>query len=183
MHNNQVRAGSLLGDMFSMSLYKWNQGRLTRQVTFAALAVVMGLGAWRLSQVIAGFAGGDAGGADSGLLRFLLPADAGEKYRFLLWISHPAVLRFLIPAVLLAVAVWLAFRIVNIPRFAEFLIAVEAEMAKVSWPTNHEVFRSSAVVIFLIFALAFLLAAFDLFWGFLLHPAELWALVRSGWQS
>jgi preprotein translocase SecE subunit len=53
-------------------------------------------------------------------------------------------------------------------------------MAKVSWPTGTEVFRSSAVVIFLIFALAFLLAAFDLFWGFLLHPAKLWSLFTGG---
>ena len=36
----------------------------------------------------------------------------------------------------LAVGVWVAFRVVNMPRFADFLIAVEAEMNKVSWPTR-----------------------------------------------
>lgn len=157
--NNQARAGSLVGEMLSVSLYKWNQGRVTRQVTFAALAVILGAGAWRLSQVVTGLSAGEVGGPDLGVARFLVPGG------------------------LLAVGLWLCFRIVNIPRFAEFLIAVEAEMAKVSWPTATEVFRSSAVVIFLIFALAFLLAAFDLFWGFLLHPANIWSLFTGGGRS
>ena len=39
------------------------------------------------------------------------------------------------------------FRLVNLPKFADFLIAVEAEMNKVSWPTRTELFRSSVVVI------------------------------------
>lgn len=160
MQNNQARAGSLVGDMLSVSLYKWNQGRVTRQVTFAALAVILGIGAWQLSRLIIGLvSGGESGGPDLGVARFLIPGG------------------------LLAAGLWLCFRIVNIPKFAEFLIAVEAEMAKVSWPTAHEVVRSSAVVIFLIFALAFLLAAFDLFWGFLLHPARVWDLFSGGWKS
>ena len=72
-------------------------------------------------------------------------------------------------AVALAAALWLCYRIVNVPRFADFLIAVEAEMAKVSWPTGDEVARSSAVIICLIFALAGILAAYDLFWWFVLR--------------
>jgi preprotein translocase SecE subunit len=42
-------------------------------------------------------------------------------------------------------------------------------MAKVSWPTGDEVFRSSVVIIFLIFALAAILAGYDLFWWFVLR--------------
>ena len=33
--------------------------------------------------------------------------------------------------------------VVNLPVFADFLIAVEAEMNKVSWPTRGELFRGS----------------------------------------
>ncbi len=154
--DNQAGAGTLLGGVLSFSLYKWNQGRITRQATFAALAVIIGTGAWQVSQIATTMASGEATGPDLGVVRFLLPAG------------------------LVALGVWLAFRIVNIPRFAEFLIAVEAEMAKVSWPSGHEVFRSSIVVIFLIFFLAALLAAFDFFWWFLLHPRELWSLIRNG---
>jgi preprotein translocase subunit SecE len=69
----------------------------------------------------------------------------------------------------LALGLWLCYRLVNIPMFADFLIAVESEVAKVSWPTAEEVFRSSAVIIFLIFALAAILAAYDLFWWFVLR--------------
>ena len=53
--------------------------------------------------------------------------------------------------------------------FADFLIAVEAEMNKVSWPTRAELFRSSMVVIFCILFLAAVLYGYDLFWSTLLH--------------
>jgi preprotein translocase subunit SecE len=65
---------------------------------------------------------------------------------------------------LLAVGLWLGFRIVNYPSFADFLIAVEAEMNKVSWPSRGELFRSSVVVIVVIFGLAAILLAYDIFW-------------------
>ena len=45
-------------------------------------------------------------------------------------------------------------------------------MTKVSWPSLDEVMRSSAVIIFLIFALAAILAAFDLFWYSLLRGLQ-----------
>jgi preprotein translocase subunit SecE len=71
---------------------------------------------------------------------------------------------FGIPILLCVVSVWLAYRIVNVPAFADFLIAVEAEMNKVSWPTRHELFRASLVVLFTIFVLAVILYFFDAFW-------------------
>ena len=46
------------------------------------------------------------------------------------------------PAPCCLVGVWLGYRLVNIPRFADFLIAVEAEMNKVSWPSRGELIRS-----------------------------------------
>jgi len=57
-----------------------------------------------------------------------------------------------------------AFRLVNVPQFADFLIAVEAEMKKISWPTLQECFRAAAVVIVTMFMLAALLFAYDRFW-------------------
>jgi preprotein translocase subunit SecE len=74
--------------------------------------------------------------------------------------------QWVVPMVLLVAGLWLSFRVVNIPRFADFLIAVEAEMNKVSWPTRTELFRSSLVVILMIFVLAAVLFAFDVFWQF-----------------
>lgn len=69
-----------------------------------------------------------------------------------------------IPLALLALGAWISFRLVNMPQFADFLIAVEAEMNKVSWPSWDELVRSSLVVIFVIFFLAFVLFGFDLVW-------------------
>ena len=59
---------------------------------------------------------------------------------------------------------WISFRIVNVPKYADFMIAVEAEMKKVSWPTRKELWRASLVVIFVIFAMAALLWVFDVIW-------------------
>jgi preprotein translocase subunit SecE len=55
------------------------------------------------------------------------------------------------------------------PSFADFLISVEAEMSKVSWPTRGELIRASIVVILMIFFLAAILFGFDLVWRFLLE--------------
>ncbi|HUY92501.1 MAG TPA: preprotein translocase subunit SecE [Pirellulales bacterium] len=68
----------------------------------------------------------------------------------------------------LLVGLWLSYRVVNLPRFADFLIAVEAEMNKVSWPSRSELFRSSVVVMVTMFGLAGTLYAYDLLWQFLL---------------
>ncbi len=73
--------------------------------------------------------------------------------------------RFGVPVILLALGVWAAYRVVNFPNFADFLIAVEAEMNKVSWPTRGELSKASLVVLITIFVLATVLTVFDLFWS------------------
>ena len=70
--------------------------------------------------------------------------------------------RYVVPLVLLAAGWWASFRIVNLPRFADFLISVEAEMNKVSWPDRSELWRASIVVIIVIFFLAALLYTYDI---------------------
>ncbi len=69
-----------------------------------------------------------------------------------------------LPTVVAVVGCWMAYRLVNYPRFADFLIAVEAEMNKVSWPTRAELVRASLVVLFTITVLAVVLAVFDIAW-------------------
>ena len=69
-----------------------------------------------------------------------------------------------LPAALAVIGLWAVFRAVNLPAFADFLIAVEAEMGKVSWPNRKELFRSSVVVVILIVSLAFVLACYDYIW-------------------
>lgn len=84
--------------------------------------------------------------------------------------------RYLVPAAVIALGAWAAFRIVNIPRFADFLISVEAEMNKVSWPSRAELFRASMVVIVVIFLLTAILFTYDL----LLKYVISWFLGNSG---
>jgi preprotein translocase subunit SecE len=126
----------LIREFFQGGLYKRNQGRVTRQVTFAALATGFALGTWRL----------------------MVYLDAYSR-----------AVQYLIPAAILLVGLWVSYRVVNLPRFADFLIAVEAEMNKVSWPTRDVLFRSTFVVMFTIFALAVILFLYDLLWSQLLH--------------
>src|SRR5688572_12027615 len=38
------------------------------------------------------------------------------------------VFKYIVPALLLTVGLWVGYRVVNLPSFADFLIAVEAEM-------------------------------------------------------
>lgn len=150
IEHNPTAAAGLWRELLSSTVYKRTQGKVARQVTFAALAVTIATGVWRLSQLLPTWfaAAGDVGTADLGVLRFLMPG------------------------VLLAAGLWFAFRLVNYAPFADFLIAVETEMTKVSWPSVDEVVRSSAVVIFMIFALAAILAAYDLFWWFVLRAIQ-----------
>ncbi len=42
---------------------------------------------------------------------------------------------------------WVIFRIVHFPPFAEFLIATEAEMNKVSWTNKEDLIRATTVVL------------------------------------
>ena len=158
IQHNQTVGGALWRDLLSFAVYKRNQGKLTRQVTFAVLAITLATGVWRLAQLLpVWFAGAGESVMTSG--GGVMSPDIG-------------VLRFLVPGLLLAAGLWFAFRLVNYPTFADFLIAVETEMTKVSWPSTDEVIRSSAVVIFLIFALAAILAAYDLFWWFVLRAIQ-----------
>jgi len=115
-------------------IYKRNQGRITRQVTFAAVAIAGAVGLYRLSLTLIGY---------------------GR------WAQIGA------PLVLLLLGLWAAYRLVNVPGFADFLIAVEAEMNKVSWPSRGELYRASVIVLITIFSLAAILAGFDFFWRFI----------------
>jgi len=77
-------------------------------------------------------------------------------------------MRTFLPLTFVGVLFWLAFRLVNLPKFAEFLIAVEGEMAKVSWPSKQELIRATTVVIGSMAFLTLVLFLFDAFWAWLL---------------
>ena len=69
-----------------------------------------------------------------------------------------------VPAVICAICGWIIFRAINYPRFADFLISVQAEMDKVAWPSKEEVYRATIVTLVVMFTLGFLLAVYVWFW-------------------
>ena len=115
------------------------RGGSCAQVTFAVIFLVLLLAAWSLFTTFRG---------------------AGSSS----WVHQLSGIEYVVPGLLLLVGTWSAYRLVNYPQFADFLIAVEAEMNKVSWPSRTELIRSSLVVIFMMFFLAIVLFGFDLVW-------------------
>ena len=127
---------AFMAELFRLNLYKRSQGRVARQVTFAVLAVIVALGAWRLNLWLEGRA----------------TAETARQ------------IEYIVPLGILAVGWWAAFRLVQLPKFADFLISVESEMNKVTWPKQGVLFRASIVVMVVIFLLAALLFFYDLIW-------------------
>lgn len=135
----------LIAGIFTASRYKRNQGKVARQATFFAILAVFAVGAWTMSD-----------GATREFGEYFVPPQMRDA------INPEIVAKYVLPAAIVALGAWVAFRIVNIPRFAEFLISVENEMGKVSWPSRQELFRASMVVIVVIFLLTAILLGYDL---------------------
>ena len=79
--------------------------------------------------------------------------------------------QYTLPLVLLGLVGWIAYRAVNVPTFAEFLIATEAEMNKVSWTSRKRLTQDTIVVLATTILMALFLLAVDLFWGWLLSSS------------
>ena len=92
-----VSQSGFFASLVQTGLYKRTQGRIARQVTFAVFAIGFAMAAWRMYST--------------------------EPFGFNDWFSGA---KFLFPGLLLLGGFWLGYRIVNMPKFADFLIAVEA---------------------------------------------------------
>ena len=68
------------------------------------------------------------------------------------------------PIVLAVALLWIAWRVVNWPTFADFLIATEAEMNKVSWTTRKRLVQDTIVVLVTVFLLTTFLFVVDIVW-------------------
>jgi preprotein translocase subunit SecE len=134
--------------LLQLKIVKRNQGRVSRQVTFAALAVTVMMAAWSFYGFLQG-----------GMVPAFWTSLAGEE---------DLVAVYLPAGLFLMGGCWISFRVVaGWPKFSDFLISVEAEMVKVSWPSRGELYRASLVVVVVIFFMAVLLFGFDLFWRWL----------------
>ena len=128
---------TFLSELARATVYKRNQGRFTRQLTWAGAFLIVAFGVWALHS-------GPLNGRDPMI-------EAG------------------VPLGLLVAGGWILFRVVNYPRFADFLISVEAEMDKVTWSSHSELYRATVVVIMTMFFLGALLFLYDQFWVWFFH--------------
>ena len=69
-----------------------------------------------------------------------------------------------VPLGIMLIAGWLIFRLVNYPRFADFLVSVEAEMDKVTWASRSELYRATLVVVGTMFLMGAYLFMWDSLW-------------------
>ncbi len=125
-------------ELFSARLYKNSQGRFVRRLTMIAILLLFASGAFKFA---------------------MMPF---ENFHLL---SEPGV-RWIIAGIITLGGWWIAFRLINFPAFADFLVSVEAEMVKVSWPSNAEVYSSTLVVLAMFAILGALIFAFDVIWIF-----------------
>ena len=129
---------AMLPELFRFALYKSRQGRLVRRATFVCLVVLCGAGSFALAGQMQG-----------------VMADNPQYAQYV---------RVGLPLAVWAVFCWISFRAVNVPKFADFLISVEAELERVVWPGTQQVAQATIVVLVVMFSLGIFLTVADFIW-------------------
>jgi len=120
----------------AFKIYKRGQGKYTRLCTAFAVATIVGLGCLQLYNK--------------------LQAADWLSQRAVLWVAT------MVPAGLFVGLGLFVFWLVNKPSVANFMIAAEGEMKKVSWSSRKEVAVSTFVVIVVVVVSAVILYVTDL---------------------
>ena len=123
-----------------VQIYKKGQGKYTRMGTLAGVMLLGVIVAVALSRFLSGYV-----------------------------LTSAPLVRYGISTALIVVLGLLMLFLINRPKTADFLIATESEMKKVSWSSRKEVIGSTKVVIITTFVLAVILFVVDLAFVFLFH--------------
>ncbi len=123
-------------DSMVFDIYKRGQGKNTRLCSAFAIAIITGLGCLTL-------------------FKKLEAASWGLSNKTTLWIAT------MVPAGLFVVLALLIFWLVNKSSIADFMIAAEGEMKKVSWSSKQEITVSTIIVIAVVIVMAVLLGTTD----------------------
>jgi preprotein translocase SecE subunit len=163
---------------FHAVAFKGNQGLRVRRTTVIALMVLVVCGiytlinhdilttgtSWRVVGASAGAQGAEAVRGEVSKKDYLtdpwvvkVPFGTSH-YVFMYFIS------LTLPIVLFVLALWFSWRLVNWPTFADFLIATEAEMNKVSWTTKKRLVQDTVVVLVTVVLLTVFLFVLDVVW-------------------
>jgi preprotein translocase subunit SecE len=121
----------------ALEFYKKGQGFYTRVGTAIGVSILSLLGCWSLYNKLEGL--------------------SLESAQAQAWVQAG------IPAVLLLILALVIYKILNKPNIADFMIATEGEMKKVSWSTKKEIITSTKVVIVTVISLSLMLAGVDFF--------------------
>jgi preprotein translocase SecE subunit len=133
---------------FHLRQYKANQGVRVRRGTFLGLLLIIGAGIWTM-----------VNNRTLGAGDWVVDVLNTDYALYLMY--HVA---YLGPVVILLGLGWIAWRVVNWPLFADFLIATEAELNKVSWITRRRLVQDSIVVLVTVFLMAVFLFIVDIAW-------------------
>lgn len=120
----------------AFEIYKRGQGKYTRIWSAFAVAIVVGIGCFRL-------------------YRKLEAASWGLSPKTTLWIAT------MVPAGLFVILAFVIFWLVNKGSVADFMISAEGEMKKVSWSSKQEITVSTFIVIAVVVIMAALLGTTD----------------------
>lgn len=119
----------------ALEFYKKGQGFYTRIGTAVGIGILSLLGCWSLYRKLEGL--------------------SLESAQAQAWVQAG------IPAILLLVLAGVVYKILNTPKIADFMIATEGEMKKVSWSTKKEIITSTKVVIVTVITMSIMLAGVD----------------------
>jgi preprotein translocase SecE subunit len=119
------------------NIYKRGQGKYTRLCSAFAVAIIAGLGCLQL-------------------YKKLEAVEWGLSRKAALWVAT------MVPAGLFVVFALLIFWLINKASVADFMIAAEGEMKKVSWSSKQEIAVSTFIVIVFVIMMASLLGTTDL---------------------
>jgi len=144
---------------FTSGAFKRTQGQRIRRGTILGILILAGCGIYTLLVHWAPAPTGQAAAA----WEVYVPFSGGETITLL------PVLRITVPVLLALAAFWFAYRVVNLPVFADFLIATEAEMNKVSWTTRRRLVQDTIVVLVTVFLLTVFLFVVDWGWSLILR--------------
>jgi len=121
----------------AFEIYKRGQGKYTRLCSVFGGAIIAGAGCWKLYEKLSAM-------------------DLPLNRRAELWVVT------MVPAGVFVILTLLLFWLVNKPSVADFMIAAEGEMKKVSWSSRQEIAVSTTVVIVVVIIMAVLLGVTDL---------------------
>jgi len=148
----KVQRETLMQSIMSTGLYQWKQGKILRRSTGAAIFLAVLIAGQTLQNTVLYELG-----------------TTGSRMGFLPPWLRQIPFGYWIVGLLDIVGGWVAFRLINYQVFADFLIDVELEMTKVTWPSWAELRRATVVVLGTMFIFSALLLGYDVAWKVLLE--------------